>query len=67
MIFFLKPVGACASSKESINWILTRKGKGNALVIVLGGAAEALDAHAGKATLILRKRKGFVKLALQNG
>uniref|UniRef100_A0A2L2Y2A0 Acyltransferase n=1 Tax=Parasteatoda tepidariorum TaxID=114398 RepID=A0A2L2Y2A0_PARTP len=39
--------GVCSASKESINWVLTREGKGNALVIVLGGAAEALDAHPG--------------------
>ena len=32
-----------------------------------GGAAEALDAHPGKLELTLRKRKGFVRIALQTG
>ncbi|XP_054721576.1 2-acylglycerol O-acyltransferase 1-like [Uloborus diversus] len=59
--------GVCAASKESIEWNLTREGKGNALVLVVGGAAEALDAHPGSVTLVLKRRKGFVKLALKHG
>uniref|UniRef100_T1IZR7 diacylglycerol O-acyltransferase n=1 Tax=Strigamia maritima TaxID=126957 RepID=T1IZR7_STRMM len=59
--------GSCAVSKESIKWLLTNEGKGNMVIIVIGGAAEALDAHPGMVKLTLRRRKGFVRLAIQNG
>lgn len=38
-----------------------------AVVIVPGGAAEALHARPGNFTLVLKNRKGFVRLALQHG
>ena len=41
--------------------------KGNGVVIVVGGANEALDARPGHAVLTLAKRKGFVRLALKTG
>ncbi|KFM70166.1 2-acylglycerol O-acyltransferase 2-A, partial [Stegodyphus mimosarum] len=59
--------GACAATKESIEWNLTREGKGNALILVVGGASEALDAHPGRASLVLKRRKGFVRLAIKHG
>lgn len=37
------------------------------VMIVIGGAQEALHARPGSTTLILRNRKGFVRLALQAG
>jgi 1-acyl-sn-glycerol-3-phosphate acyltransferase len=37
------------------------------VVIVVGGANEAMDAHPGTAILTLAKRKGFVRLALKTG
>lgn len=40
---------------------------GNAVIIVVGGAAESLDAHPGSTTLTLKDRKGFVKMALKTG
>lgn len=63
----LSPTGACSVSKESIEWILTNEGKGNAAVIVVGGAAEALEAHPGHYVVKLKSRKGFVKMALKHG
>lgn len=54
-------------SKASIEWLLTKEGPGNAVVIVVGGALEALEANPGKFTLKLRSRKGFIKLALKHG
>lgn len=54
-------------SKESIDWILTKEGKGNAAVIIIGGAKEALEAHPTGHTLKLKSRKGFVKMALKHG
>lgn len=59
--------GACDVSRESIEWILTRQGKGNAAIVVVGGAEEALEAYPGRYNLTLKDRKGFVKLAIQTG
>ncbi len=42
-------------------------GMGNAVVIVIGGATEALDAHPGMFELTLKRRKGFIKMALKHG
>lgn len=39
----------------------------NAVVIVVGGAQEALYMRPGVYRIVLKKRKGFVKLALRNG
>eukprot|EP00744_Colponema_vietnamica_P001466 GILI01002429.1.p1 GENE.GILI01002429.1~~GILI01002429.1.p1 ORF type:complete len:335 (-),score=75.92 GILI01002429.1:72-1076(-) len=63
---FLLYHGLCDVSRESCNNIL-RRGPGNSIMIVIGGAAEALDAHPKTYTLTLAKRKGFVKVALTNG
>ena len=54
-------------SKESIQWILRRQGVGNAAIIVVGGAEEALEAHPGHYTITLKNRKGFVKQAIKAG
>ena len=40
---------------------------GNSALLVVGGAEEALDAHPGTFDIILKKRKGFVKIAMQTG
>uniref|UniRef100_A0A452RK00 Acyltransferase n=1 Tax=Ursus americanus TaxID=9643 RepID=A0A452RK00_URSAM len=47
--------------------LLSRKEGGNLLAIVVGGAQEALNARPGATTLLLRNRKGFVRLALMHG
>ncbi len=54
-------------SKESIEWILTKQGTGNAAIIVIGGAEEALEARPGNYKLKLAMRKGFVKMAIKTG
>ena len=59
--------GVCDVSKESIEWILTKQGSGNAVVIVVGGAEEALESYPGKYNITLRSRKGFVKMAIKTG
>ncbi|KDQ11945.1 hypothetical protein BOTBODRAFT_432646 [Botryobasidium botryosum FD-172 SS1] len=59
-------LGICSVSKESCTNIL-KKGPGSAICIVVGGAAESLSAHPGTADLTLRKRLGFIKLAIQHG
>jgi hypothetical protein len=37
------------------------------LAIIVGGSQEALDARPGAYTLLLKKRKGFIRLALIHG
>lgn len=60
-------VGAVSASAESINYILGSKEKGKAAVLMVGGAAESLYCKPGTYRIVLKKRKGFVKLALKNG
>ncbi|KAI0766022.1 DAGAT-domain-containing protein [Irpex lacteus] len=62
----LLALGICSVSKASCSNILKR-GAGQAITIVVGGAAESLSAHPGTADLTLRKRLGFIKLAIQYG
>lgn len=59
--------GLNSVSEKSINWILGSPGKGRAAVVVVGGAAEALYNKPGTYKIILEKRKGFCRLALENG
>lgn len=54
------------ASKESITNLL-RGGPGQAVVIVIGGASEAVDAQPGRFNLTLQRRKGFIKLAMKTG
>ncbi|VDL79847.1 unnamed protein product [Nippostrongylus brasiliensis] len=53
-------------SRESISYVLNGE-KGKACVLVVGGAEEALDARPGYHVLTLKRRKGFVRLALETG
>jgi len=62
----LLALGVCSVSKQSCSNIL-KKGPGYAITIVVGGAAESLSAHPGTADLTLRRRLGFIKLAIQHG
>ncbi|EGF76324.1 hypothetical protein BATDEDRAFT_92838 [Batrachochytrium dendrobatidis JAM81] len=59
-------LGICSASRESCDYVL-KQGQGNAIMIVVGGAAEALNAHPGTCDLVLVKRFGFVKVALRAG
>ncbi|XP_006875487.1 PREDICTED: 2-acylglycerol O-acyltransferase 2 [Chrysochloris asiatica] len=59
--------GLVASDKESAIHLLSRKEGGNFLAIIVGGAKEALDARPGAYRLLLKNRKGFIKLALMQG
>lgn len=43
------------------------KGRGNGITIVVGGAKESLEAVPNSMRLVLKERKGFVKLAIRNG
>lgn len=47
--------------------MLSQKGGGNVSIIVIGGAAESLEARPGSLVLEALNRKGFVKIALRCG
>ncbi|XP_065367473.1 2-acylglycerol O-acyltransferase 2-like [Calliphora vicina] len=70
--------GLVSCSKESLTYQLTRsndpKNKynkdgftSNAVAVLVGGAQESLDSHPGRYVLTLKKRKGFVKIAIRTG
>ncbi|CAF1169774.1 unnamed protein product [Rotaria sp. Silwood1] len=64
---YLSLLGLCDASKESCNYIL-EKGNGHSIMLVLGGAKEALDAHpSSEYILTLKNRKGFIKIGLAHG
>ncbi|KAM4677797.1 2-acylglycerol O-acyltransferase 3 [Discoglossus pictus] len=59
--------GTAPVSKGSLQYLLSRCGTGNAVFIVVGGAAESLKSSPGEHIVTLNERKGFVRLALENG
>ncbi|KAJ3305899.1 diacylglycerol O-acyltransferase 1 [Kappamyces sp. JEL0829] len=62
----LLSLGICSVSRRSCDNILTA-GPGSSLMIVVGGAQEASNAHPNTNDLVVKKRLGFIKLALRNG
>ncbi|KAJ3274355.1 diacylglycerol O-acyltransferase 1 [Borealophlyctis nickersoniae] len=59
-------LGLSSVSRSCCDTILS-KGPGNSILIVIGGAKEALGAHPYTNDIILKKRMGFVKMALEHG
>ncbi|XP_024121873.1 2-acylglycerol O-acyltransferase 2 [Oryzias melastigma] len=59
--------GLIPSDKESASYPLRQKRGGNAVVIAVGGAPEALDAHPGTFNVLLANKKGFIKMAMEYG
>ncbi|XP_075920827.1 diacylglycerol O-acyltransferase 2-like isoform X1 [Petromyzon marinus] len=60
----------CPVSRGAIDHLLSRGPPGNAVVIVVGGAAESLQGGAlgdSHHRVVLKGRKGFVRIALQQG
>ncbi|XP_037604442.1 2-acylglycerol O-acyltransferase 3b [Sebastes umbrosus] len=66
---YMMSAGLCPVSKPSLIHLLSKEGKGNAVVIVIGGAAESLASSPGvnTHTVVMRQRKGFVRVALEFG
>ncbi|GAA5844974.1 hypothetical protein JCM11251_003169 [Rhodosporidiobolus azoricus] len=62
----LLALGLGSVSMKSCQNVL-RQGPGSSITIVVGGAAESLSAHPGTADLTLKRRKGFIKLAIRQG
>ncbi|XP_068919228.1 2-acylglycerol O-acyltransferase 3 [Petaurus breviceps papuanus] len=64
---YLMSCGVCPVSRRSLDFLLSGRQLGQAVVILVGGAAESLHGVPGKHCLTLRKRQGFVRLALRHG
>ncbi|XP_049644126.1 2-acylglycerol O-acyltransferase 3-like [Suncus etruscus] len=64
---YLMALGLCPVSRQSLDFLLSSRPSGQAVIILIGGAHESLDAIPGVHRLTLRNRKGFVRLALRHG
>jgi 2-acylglycerol O-acyltransferase 2 len=69
---YILRMGLASVSRESCENILSKggpngEGMGRAITIVIGGARESLDGRPFYLRLVLKRRKGFVKLAIRNG
>jgi len=69
---YLLAMGMRSVSRESIVNILTKggmdgEGMSRGVTIVIGGARESLEAVPGNLRLVLKERKGFVKIAVRTG
>lgn len=69
---YILSMGVRSVSKESIVNILNKggpngEGMGRGVTVVVGGARESLEAQPGMMRLILKERKGFVKMAVRCG
>jgi 2-acylglycerol O-acyltransferase 2 len=69
---YILRMGLASVSRESCTALLSRggadgRGMGRAITIVIGGARESLETEPGTLRLVLRCRRGFVKMAIANG
>ncbi|KAL4737789.1 diacylglycerol acyltransferase-domain-containing protein [Aspergillus similis] len=65
-------MGLASVSRESCENLLSKggidgEGMGRAITIVIGGARESLNASPGSLRLVLKRRMGFIKLAIHTG
>lgn len=51
--------------RETLKSLLSEPG--NLVVLIVGGTAESLEGDPGHYSLVLKKRKGFVREAIRNG
>ena len=63
----LLSLGVVDATRESIKYVLTQKGAGHSIVLVVGGAAEISHCRPDSYVLQFSRRKGFIKLALETG
>ncbi|XP_062904817.1 diacylglycerol O-acyltransferase 2-like [Mobula hypostoma] len=64
---YLMSSGACSVSRSSLRHLLEERGEGQAVVIVVGGAAESMTGRPGEHGVLLKNRQGFVRMALEHG
>mmetsp|Transcript_29779 Transcript_29779/g.78432 ORF Transcript_29779/g.78432 Transcript_29779/m.78432 type:complete len:548 (+) Transcript_29779:82-1725(+) len=67
MPFLREIIGRLGAIPADAGAIRSALKPGNAVILVVGGAAEALDTKPGEYVLTLARRKGFFRLALQHG
>ncbi|KAJ3124991.1 Diacylglycerol O-acyltransferase 2 [Physocladia obscura] len=62
-------LNVASADKRSINYILgsPRSHGGDSVMLVVGGAAESLEARPRENVIVLKNRLGFIKLALVHG
>lgn len=63
---FILSLGIASVSRKSCEYILS-SGPGRSIIIVIGGASESLSARPGTADLTLKKRLGFIRMAIRHG
>uniref|UniRef100_A0A5F9DRI2 Acyltransferase n=1 Tax=Oryctolagus cuniculus TaxID=9986 RepID=A0A5F9DRI2_RABIT len=64
---YIMAVGLRPVSRHSLDFVLSQPQRGQAVVIVIGGAQESLYSAPGRNCLALKRHKGFVRLALRHG
>ncbi|XP_006819589.1 2-acylglycerol O-acyltransferase 2-A-like [Saccoglossus kowalevskii] len=64
--YYMLP-GCCDVSRDSIEYILENSERGNACVILVGGAKESLESKPGTCLVLLKNRMGFCRMALKHG
>ena len=60
-------LGAVNVRGDSCKFVLTQRGAGHSVAIVVGGVCDVLNTCANSYVLTLERRRGFVKLALETG
>ncbi len=62
---------SCEALLYTLPWqsklIIRKNGPGSAITIVIGGAEESLHARPGVMELVLKKRHGFIRIAIESG
>ncbi|KAK9302945.1 hypothetical protein QLX08_005213 [Tetragonisca angustula] len=68
---YVRVTSTASSSEESLNLLLSTKPEApytaRATVLMPGGAAEILESKPGTYRILIKRRKGFVRLSLKNG
>lgn len=62
---YLLSMGLASVSRRSCEALLRAAPAGRAITIVLGGAQESLEATPGRMALIVKRRRGFLKIAIR--
>lgn len=64
-------IGSCAANARSLEYLLSTPSRsphtGRATVLIVGGASESMESKPGTYRTVVKKRKGFVRLALKHG
>ncbi|XP_024890067.1 diacylglycerol O-acyltransferase 2-like [Temnothorax curvispinosus] len=68
---YVYSLGFCASSVRSIEYLLSTPPEspytGKATILIVGGVSEMMESTPGTYRILLKRRKGFIKLALKHG